>query len=86
MKTEFHRVERPVVTRTSLSAALRATLTTGDAVAIPLQGETYAVVRNRKAGTASSIARRLNACVRTMKNEDGQSLLLWLEPKTNGNG
>jgi hypothetical protein len=81
-------VDRPVYKdrrgsrATALTLALKDTLTNGKAVSVPLNGETYAVVRNRRAGGISTMAKRLGAALRTQPSADGAALLLWLEPKT----
>ena len=84
--SDFALGNRPTTGRVwgALSQALRETLTNGQAVHIPLNGETYSVVRTRKAGSLSSVARRLNARLRTAR--DGDDLCIWLESKGEGDG
>lgn len=76
-------VERPAVTarRQSFSSLIANTLTSGKALAVPINGGNYAVVRNRFAGNGSQVAKRLGASCRTSRSEDGLSLLIWLESK-----
>jgi hypothetical protein len=83
-RNDFVRVARPhVAARNSgLGAAVRDTLKTGDAVAVPINGETYDRVRNRLSATASFTARQVGASTRTCKSADGLHVLVWLEPKS----
>ncbi len=75
-------VQRPELQkRHKFANNLRQTLHDGTALQIPLDGETYAVVRNRKAGTAYPVAEKLHASVRTIPSADGKYLLIWLEPR-----
>lgn len=80
---EWQRVPRPATIGRSPSFAsqVRDTLTAGDAVAVPTNGETYAVVCARKSPTAYRAARKSGAVVRSAISDDGLSVLFWLEPK-----
>lgn len=77
------RVPRPKATSRSNSFAskLAATIASGDALSVPLNGETYAVLRNRLAGNGGGVARRHGAALRTLRSDDGLSIVIWLEPK-----
>lgn len=83
-------VKRPVVVNSfSYAEALRATLTNQQALVVPLNGDAYAVVRNRKCGSFGGVAKALNCRLRSARSADGLSLLVWLEPKdspANGDG
>lgn len=78
-------VERPAVPIRSLrgtrAKCIRETLSNGKAVAIPINGETYAVVRNRVCSSGQVAAKQLHARLRTSRSVDGLSVLVWLEPK-----
>lgn len=88
--SEFTRVERPKNClhigphRGPFTLALRETLTSGDAIAVPLNGDTYAVLRNRLCARAQRTSKDKLATLRTMKSADGSHALIWLEPKTDG--
>ena len=82
---DFITVERPKASPkrndlSPLSAAIRATATTGAAVKIAMNGETYAVVRNRLAARFQYYAKNNALSIRTAKDTDG-ALLVWLEPR-----
>lgn len=82
---EFIEVERPTLARHSarrgMADAIRRTLASGKAISIPVNGETYAVARNRCAARGQAVAKELSALLRTQKSEDSKCVLIWLEPK-----
>ena len=84
MDMQIQRVKRPSLQLrvNGFQAQLKQTLSSGDALSVRIvEGETYAVTRNRVAGNATHAARKMNASVRTCKSADGLSVLIWLEPK-----
>lgn len=76
-------VDRPKTTVESKTRArlVRDTLANGQALSIPINGDTYAVARNRVVGGVWPSAKKLNAMIRTAKSADGLSVLVWLEAK-----
>ena len=84
MDMQIQRVKRPSLQprMNGFQAQLMETLSSGDALSVRIvEGETYAVTRNRMAGNSANAARKMNASVRTCKSADGLSVLIWLEPK-----
>lgn len=83
--TEFSIVDRPERARFSKQIdAVRATVTTGKAVAIPINGDPYAKVLNRIGSRCFRVAVELNCHLRRIRSDDGLSILVWLEPKGEG--
>lgn len=80
----FERVGRPENKKADLHIfgdVLLKTLTLGDAIAIPINGEAYAVVHNRISVRVRNVAKEHGVQGRTRQSEDGLSVLAWLEPK-----
>jgi hypothetical protein len=90
MRDAFQIVRRPTIHRRGLKSpfceAIRATLTTQDAVSVPINGEPYGLVSARVSQSAQYVARSLNVRARVQKSQDGLSVLVWLEPKESENG
>lgn len=86
MINTFECVERPVERDGNLSEfakAVLATLTTGNAVAVPLGDEPYVVVRNRVGAHASHLAKRRGGDgAKAHTARQGDAVLVWLERKS----
>ena len=79
----FTVVARPPVNKRAFELAILATLESGEALAYPIGGEAYSVVRNRVSTKAAKVAMSVGARVRvrTQPSDDKKSVILWLEKK-----